>query len=87
MEKRPLTETNRTGKSSSAGRKPARHTKKAPVSCCETCEFYDYDEEYGENVCTEKLDEDEMVDFLSGATGNCPYYRYYDEYTSVHKQI
>lgn len=54
---------------------------------CESCEFYDYDEEYGENVCSVKLDEDEMYDFLRGNTKSCPYYRYYDEYKSVHKQI
>lgn len=57
------------------------------ASNCESCEFYDYDEEYGENVCIMKLDEDEMVNFLSGNTNYCPYYRYYDEYKSVQKQI
>ena len=33
------------------------------------------------------LDEDEMVQFLSGHTRACPYYRFYDEYKSVQKQI
>ena len=33
------------------------------------------------------LDEDEMVRFLSGRTQSCPYYRFYDEYKSVQKQI
>jgi len=33
------------------------------------------------------LDEDEMVRFLSGENRACPYYRYYDEYKSVQKQI
>ena len=61
--------------------------KKRRESNCDTCEFYDYDEEYGENVCIMKLDEDEMVNFLSGNTNYCPYYRYYDEYKSVQKQI
>ena len=60
--------------------------KKQRVSNCETCEFYDYDEEYGENVCIMKLDEDEMVNFLMGNTNYCPYYRFYDEYKSVQKQ-
>lgn len=54
---------------------------------CESCEFYDYDEEWGEYVCSMSLDEDEMIDFLGGNTKGCPYYRYYDEYKSVHKQI
>ena len=54
---------------------------------CESCEFYDYDEEYDAYVCCMSLDEDEMADFLGRNTGSCPYYRFYDEYKSVHKQI
>ncbi len=53
---------------------------------CESCEFYDYDEEYDAYVCAMNLDEDEMADFLGRNTGTCPYYRFYDEYKSVHKQ-
>ena len=69
------------------------HAKKATkeplktATRCEDCEFYDYDEEMDAYVCQVNLDEDEMVSFLSGRTGRCPYYRYYDEYKSVHKQI
>ena len=66
----------------SGKRKPA-----PPVSNCESCEFYDYDEEYEAYVCAVKLDEDEMYEFLTRRTARCPYYRYYDEYKSVHKQI
>ena len=54
---------------------------------CETCEFYDYDEELDAYVCDVNLDQDEMTDFLGRNTATCPYYRYYDEYKSVHKQI
>lgn len=54
---------------------------------CESCVFYDYDEEYDCYVCNMNLDEDEMARFLSGTHSACPYYRYYDEYKSVHKQI
>ena len=61
--------------------------KKINATNCESCEFYDYDEEYEEYVCTVKLDQDEMMNFLSGRTKGCPYYRFYDEYKSVHKQI
>lgn len=57
------------------------------VSNCESCEFYDYDEELDAYVCDLRLDEDEMVDFLGRNTRSCPYYRFYDEYKSVHKQI
>ena len=54
---------------------------------CESCEFYDYDDECDAYVCTMDLDQDEMLNFLGGNTANCHYYRYYDEYKSVHKQI
>ena len=57
------------------------------TSNCETCEFYDFDEELDAYVCDMRLDEDEMCNFLSKNTRSCPYYRYYDEYKSVHKQI
>ncbi len=56
-------------------------------SCCESCEFYDMDEYTGEYSCSLSLDEDEMNDFLGRNTGECHYYRYYDEYKSVNKQI
>lgn len=62
-------------------------TKKLRGGNCETCEFFDYDEDYDENLCTMKLDEDEMVRFMRKDTATCPYYRYYNEYKSVHKQI
>ena len=62
-------------------------TKKKPVGTCETCVFYDYDEEYDAYECRVNLDQDELSHFLSGRTSSCPFYRFYDEYKSVHKQI
>ena len=56
------------------------------VSRCESCEFYDWDEYLDAYVCDMKLDEDEMLNFISGKDNSCPYYRYYDEYKSVAKQ-
>ncbi len=53
---------------------------------CETCMYYDYDEYYQEYICIIDLDEDESVDFVTGCSNECPYYRYYDEYKSVQKQ-
>ena len=53
---------------------------------CESCEFYDYDEELDEYVCSVNLDQDEMSGFLSRTNNSCPYYRFYDEYKSVRKQ-
>ncbi len=67
--------------------KPTAASKKSAATRCEDCEFYDFDEELDAYVCDMSLDEDEMISFLAGNTGRCPYYRYYDEYKSVHKQI
>ena len=61
--------------------------KKNAVTNCESCVFFDYDEDLEANVCTVNLDQDEMANFVSGSTKSCPYYRFYDEYKSVHKQI
>ena len=61
--------------------------KKKRQGSCESCEFYDYDEFYECYSCRVNLDQDEQVRFLSGDSGSCPYYRYYDEYKSVNKQI
>ena len=60
---------------------------KSKATNCESCVFYDYDEELEAYVCTVNLDQDEMGQFVSGYTKSCPYYRFYDEYKSVHKQI
>ena len=62
-------------------------TPKYATGNCESCEFYDFDEEWGEYVCSMSLDEDEMIRFISGKNSSCPYFKYYDEYKSVHKQI
>jgi hypothetical protein len=58
-----------------------------PRASCDSCEFYEYDEYTDSYSCNLSLDEDDMQDFLGGRTRECPYYRYYDEYKSVHKQI
>ena len=57
------------------------------ASNCEECLHFDYDDESESWFCTMDLDEDEMERFLAGRNRSCPYYRYYDEYKSVHKQI
>jgi len=57
------------------------------AASCESCEFYEYDEYTDSYSCNLALDEDEMGALLSGRVRECPYYRYYDEYKSVHKQI
>lgn len=60
--------------------------KKKRITNCESCEFYDYDDDVDAYVCNMSLDEDELVRFINGSNQNCPYYRYYDEYKSVRKQ-
>lgn len=65
-------------------KKTSKNPQKA--SQCETCEFYDWDEYLDAYVCDMKLDEDELLNFISGRENYCPYYRFYDEYKSVAKQ-
>lgn len=62
-------------------------SRKRIAASCESCEFYDYDEYTDTYCCQIDLDQDELSNFLSNNTRHCPYYRYYDEYKSVHKQI
>lgn len=66
-------------------KKPTKQIKRQKSSC-DSCEFYVYDETTDEYICNMSLDEDEMADFIGADTGNCPYYRFYDEYKSVQKQ-
>lgn len=62
------------------------NAKNQPTNC-ESCVFYDYDEETDAYYCTVNLDQDDLADFLAGTARACPYYRFYDEYKSVQKQI
>ncbi|MBR2731641.1 MAG: hypothetical protein IKD72_06625 [Clostridia bacterium] len=56
------------------------------MTLCETCAFFDYDEEQDCDVCTVNQDEDDLYRFLSGGGKECPYYRAYDEYKMVRRQ-
>ena len=53
---------------------------------CDTCRYYDYDEEYDEYFCTMDLDEDEVYRFFVAPSGRCPYYRQGDDYTLARRQ-
>ena len=55
--------------------------------CCESCEFYDYDEFLDAYYCKVNLDQDDRERYQTGTNKFCPYYRFYDEYKSVQKQI
>ena len=56
------------------------------MSNCENCTYFVYDEDYEEYICYVDMDEDEMMHFMTGTFGNCPYYRDNDEYRIVRKQ-
>ena len=53
----------------------------------ENCLYFDYDDDLGMEVCMMNLDEDEYASMLQGKKNRCPYFRFYDEYKSVQKQI
>lgn len=54
---------------------------------CETCFYYNYDEEFDQYFCEINLDEDEYFKFLSNQKFNCNYYRFHDDYQMVKKQM
>lgn len=60
--------------------------EKKKITQCETCAYYDYDEEMEAYICLVNFDEDEMASVYGGARRACPYYRFYDEYKMVQKQ-
>ena len=53
---------------------------------CDTCWYYDYDEELDETVCAMDLDEDEYYRFITAPGSRCPYYRQGDDYTLARRQ-
>lgn len=53
---------------------------------CETCQFYDFDEDYDDYVCAADMDEDEYARFLSADTRSCPYWRSGDDYATARRQ-
>ena len=48
---------------------------------------YYNDEELDAYVCDMNLDEDELAEYYRSDSKKCAYYRYYDEYKTVQKQI
>ena len=58
-----------------------------PMSSCDTCSNYQYDEDYECYVCMVDLDEDDMSRFLRGGNFDCSFYRLDDEYMIVRKQM
>ncbi len=66
--------------------KAPRKLKRLAAPRCEDCLYYDTDED-GDYYCTVSMDEDEEYAFRSTKTKVCPYFRFYDEYKSVQKQL
>ena len=61
--------------------------KQGPLTSCDTCGNYVYEDDYGYYLCEADLDEDEMAAFLSNQRFVCPYYQTDDEYKIVRKQV
>ncbi len=53
---------------------------------CETCWYYEYDEEFDEYYCMMDLDEDEIYRRQTERNGRCIYYRQGDDYTLARRQ-
>ena len=60
--------------------------KQGPLTSCDTCGNYVYDDDYGYYLCEADLDEDEMERFLRSANDSCPFYRPSDEYRTARRQ-
>lgn len=53
---------------------------------CETCWYYDYDEECDAYFCMMDIDEDEAYRIFTSNHSRCPYYRQGDDYTLARRQ-
>lgn len=57
------------------------------MAMCDTCVYFVYDDDLGEDVCMVDMDEDELLRFYDSSDRQCPYYRLDDEYGVVKHQI
>ncbi|MBQ9465114.1 MAG: hypothetical protein IJU67_07535 [Lachnospiraceae bacterium] len=53
---------------------------------CDTCAFYEYDEDYEEYFCSAEMDEDDLARLMRGSR-ECPFYRCGDEYAVIRRQF
>ena len=60
-------------------------TRKA--ASCESCAFYNYDDDYGAYLCDVNMDEDDLVRLEYSNYTACPYYRNGDDYAIVRHQM
>ena len=61
--------------------------KKKIETSCDTCLYFEYDEDYEAYMCDMDMDEDEYAHLMSDERYSCPYYRNSDEYAVVRKQM
>jgi len=54
---------------------------------CETCAFWEYDEDCETYSCSVDMDEDDCARLMLGERKVCPFYRNGDEYAVVRHQI
>ena len=52
---------------------------------CDTCLFYEYDEEFDDYYCSVDMDEDDYARMLQQK--ECPFWHDGDEYKTVRKQM
>lgn len=57
------------------------------MHCCEICVHYDFDEEMEEYFCGVAFDQDELSRYYTHSNYTCPYFKVYNEYDTVKKQI
>lgn len=70
------------------GKNMSKHPEMPPKPTnCDFCFYYREDEDTGFAMCSLSLDEDEMLYHLKGQFQNCPYFKLYDEYSIVKKQM
>jgi len=53
---------------------------------CDSCAYFEYDEEIEEYFCSVDMDEDDLARFYADRHPACPYYRNGDEYAVVRHQ-
>ncbi len=54
---------------------------------CETCAYYEYDEDEEAYFCSVDMDEDDYYRMITGQHKSCPFYRNGDEYAVVKHQM
>ncbi len=54
---------------------------------CDSCAYYEYDEDDEAYYCSVAMDEDDYYRFITGQQRSCPFYRNDDEYAVVRHQM